>query len=1059
MLFACLSQAQVTTEGTEFWLGFMQNNDVSAPSSLEIFITSKTTAEVEIFLYQDNTTRSITVTPGVTHQEVINFDVSNPYAATLSGNIERKAIRILSDVDISVYAFNNRQRSADATVILPAPSLGIEYYVAGYWEDGPDDGIGTVDSPSEFLIVAAQDDTEIEVTTSVQTISGQPANSPYNIILNQGELYQVKANGDLSGSYIRVAEGSADCKNFAVFGGNQWGRVTLNENCATTNDPSFLGGYAADHLFEQMYPTSTWGKNYVAMPFQLRNNYALRVMAMQDQTTVNIGGQVFTIDAGQYVTSVENDVVSVQADKPVQVAQFSLTMSCDTQSTAGIGDPFMIMLNPNEQQLSEINFNALNATELSDYYLSVITNTDQVNSLSLNGTPVNSTIFSQVPGAPDYSHASIKVQKGQDYNLRSSGGGFVAYIYAFGFLESFGYVAGAALENLNLEIEADDEYISIVDDAACLNADIQFTAAFDTPSGQQPRFNTFDWDFGNGDVAQGEHVTYKYTVPGTYQVTLTASDGQGSCGSSETLNKTIEIKEVVVDEIIGASSVCPDVTGIGYEVSGEADNTYEWIVDGGTIIGADTGERILVDWGTTNANALVQVVPRNLLGCLGDTLKLPVIINKRLEPTAPFTDSPLTVNGIAEVCFDEKNRTRYYVSPTNGSQYEWHVQGGTFTVDSNPNSAEVIVDWGNSSTGTVWYTESNDLIDDCEGGSDPLEVIIYSQLTASADIDHVLCNGESNGQISLTITGGKSGDYTVEWDNGMTGATISSLTAGDYQATITDELGCQLIQTFTITEPEPLIIQNITTLPVRCFQESNGVAELEVTGGTLFGNNEYQYTWQTGGIETQGESRTINSLIAGQYTVVVTDAKGCEATSTFTIDEPPLLEVDLNTLINDPICPDASDGEAFVDAKGGTPDYQFFWSNNPSADDQNARNLSEGSYSVRIVDANGCELVYEIDVTERYPKIFIPNAFSPNGDTENDEFKPVAECESNYYMQLFNRWGTVVFSTEDINEGWDGSYENEEAPAGIYSYLIFYAGSVNGVDFEETYRGSFKLIR
>lgn len=1048
----------MTTEGTEFWLGFMQNNDVSAPSSLEIFITSKTVADVEIFLYQDNTTRSITVTPGVTHQEVINFDISNPFAATGSTLLASKAIRITSDQNISVYAFNNRQRSADATVVLPTNSLGKEYYVSAYWENSPNDGIGTASSPSEFMIVATQDNTLVEIIPTVTTRSNQPSNQPFSVTLNQGDVFQVQADADLSGTLVKAASGQDECKTFAVFGGNMWGRVTLNQNCATANDPNFSGGYAADHLFEQMYPTSTWGKNYVAMPFQLRNNYALRVMAMQDQTTVNIGSQVFTINAGEYVTSVEDNVVSIQADKPVQVAQFSLTMSCDTQSTAGIGDPFMIMLNPNEQQLSEINFNALNATELSDYYLSVITNTDQINSLSLNGTPVNSSLFSQVPGAPEYSHASIQVQKGQDYNLRSSGGGFVAYIYAFGFLESFGYVAGAALENLNLEIEADDEFISIVDDAACLNADIQFTAAFDTPAGQQPRFNTFDWDFGNGDVAQGENVTYKYTVPGIYQVTLTASDGQGSCGSSEILNKTIEIKEVIVDEIVGASSVCPDVTGIGYEISGEAGNTYEWIVDGGTISGSDTGESILVDWGTSNANALVQVVPRNSLGCLGDTLKLPVIINKRLEPIAPFTNSPLTDNGIAEVCFDERNRTRYYVNPTNGSQYSWHVQGGTFTADSNPNSAEVFVDWGNSSTGTVWYTESNDLIDDCEGESDPLEVTIYSQIVTSSNIDNVLCNGESSGQISLTISGGKP-NYVVEWDNGMTGTTISNLTAGDYQATISDELGCQLVQTFTVAEPEPLLIQNISTLPVRCFQESNGVAELEVTGGVLFGNNEYQYTWQSSGTETESESRINSSLRAGQYTVVVTDANGCEATSTFTIDEPPLLEVDLNTLVNNPICPDASNGVAFVDAKGGTPDYQFFWSNNTSTDDQNARNLSEGAYSVRIVDANGCELVYEIDVTERYPKIFIPNAFSPNNDAENDEFKPVAECESIYYMQLFNRWGTVVFSTEDITEGWDGTYENEEAPAGIYSYLIFYAGSVNGVEFEETYRGSFKLIR
>ncbi|HEY9116288.1 MAG TPA: gliding motility-associated C-terminal domain-containing protein, partial [Roseivirga sp.] len=1026
---------------------------------LEIFITSKATANVEILIYRNNSTRAITVNPGVTHQEVISFEANNPFAARGSDNLEQKAIKITSDENISVYAFNNRQRSADATVVLPFNTLGKEYYVSAYWEDGPNDGIGTANSPSEFLIVATQNGTEIEITPTVETRSGKAAGVPFKINMSEGQVYQVQADDDLSGTLVKASSGQDDCKNFAVFGGNMWGRVTMGENCGTVNDPQFPGGYAADQLFEQMYPTSTWGKNYVAIPYELRAKQGIRVMAKEDGTEVRVGLDTYTLNAGEYETFVTDQVVAITANNPIQVAQFSLTMSCDTRTTSGTGDPFMIMLNPNEQQLNEINFNALAATELNNYYLTVITDSDQTGNLTLNGDQVSLASFTQVPEAPEYSYASISILKGLDYNLKSSGG-FVAYIYAFGFLESFGYVAGASLENLNLEVQGNDEFIEIIQDQACLNAEIAFSVDFDTPAGASPRFNTFDWDFGNGDMAQGQNVTYTYTRPGEYNITLVASDGLGSCGTSETVVKTITVEETLVNPIVGASSVCPDVNGIEYTISGGAGNTYEWLIEGGTITSSNLGEKIMVNWGAANSNASLKVLAKNAIGCRIDTIVYPVVINKRLEPVAPYTEGPVSEDGQkAEVCFEERSRVRYFVNATNGSNYRWQIEGGSFTSDTNPNGTEVFVDWGNSSSGKIWYIEANDFIDDCEGVSEVLEVTIYSQISPSASITDILCFGEATGAIDLSITGGKPGDYQVSWDNGMTGESLAGLSAGNYVAMVTDALGCTVEQTFTIAQPEELVIANIAVFPVRCFQEDNGSADLTIMGGVKFDNGNYQFIWESEGIETITNQHVNDNLSAGTYNVKVIDANGCEAVSSFVIEEPPLLEVDIESIINEPICPQASNGMAFIDAKGGTPDYQFYWSNKPTVDDPNASDLSRGNYEVRVVDANGCETSYEIEVVERFPKIFIPNAFSPNGDGNNDTFKPVTDCQLNYYMQVFNKWGTIVFSSEDINVGWDGTFQGEMVQAGEYSYVVFYSGTLNEVSFEETYRGSFSLIR
>lgn len=279
--------------------------------------------------------------------------------------------------------------------------------------------------------------------------------------------------------------------------------------------------------------------------------------------------------------------------------------------------------------------------------------------------------------------------------------------------------------------------------------------------------------------------------------------------------------------------------------------------------------------------------------------------------------------------------------------------------------------------------------------------------------------------------------------------------------TVIDELNCTKDLSFVIGSPEVLAIADFTVLDVRCFQESNGSVMLDMSGGTPTAGGEYRFSLTGNGRSSSGLLTTpmLNDLSAGNYTITISDENGCEVSQSFVVNEPLLLEADLETLINQPICPDASDGTAFVDAKGGTPDYQFFWSNDPTTDEQEGMNFSRGTYTVRIVDANGCETSLDVEVIERFPKIFIPTAFSPNGDGENDEFKPVTDCNLAYSIQVFNKWGSITFATNDITEGWDGTLDNQPVPDGKYSYVIFYSGSLNGVSFEETLRGTLRVIR
>lgn len=1050
---------QTTTEGTEFWFGFMQNADQNpeTPSSLEVFITSKENTTGEIFIFTDGSTIDFSVSPGQTSRVLINRAPENPYSAAGSDNIQLKAIRITAENNISVYAFNNRQNSADATVVLPVTSLGNNYFGQSYFEEPPNgDQIGAQNSPAQLLIVSPQDGTSVEITPTADVINGNRRGETYTIQLDEGEIYQIQSQGDLTGTLINSfdSQDNQNCLNVAVFGGNQWTRVTGGQNCGVVvGGRNWAGGYAGDHLFEQMFPINSWGQTILATPIELRNNYAYRILASEDNTIISRNGieDNTPLSAGEYRDYFASEAVLIEANRPISVVQFSTSASCDNRTVGGDGDPWMLILSPIEQRLTEVTFNALRAENIREYFLTLIGNQNSILETRIDGGAIDENDVVNIENS-DLAYVSIRLERGRDYTIINPQG-VIPYVYAYGGIESFGYSAGASLENLNLSLIGEDEFIGEIAEQACANADIDFKAKFENDQVTNLPFDRFFWDFDDGTTAEGQEVQHVYDTPGVYTVTLLASKGEPSCGNSETFTKEITILEVEAEQIQGPASVCPDVFGVAYRIDGAAFNTYEWEVEGGTIANGQGTDEILVDWGVARPDALIRVTPINGLGCRGEVRTLPVLINKRLEPADPLSSSPTPT----EVCFEERNRVRYFTPQTSGSEYEWFVDNGSFTSDADPSSNEVFVDWGDNTSGRIWYREFNPSISDCEGYSDTLNITVYPQIIDTSTITDALCNGDENGTITLSVSGGKGEPYTADWDNGMTGLSISGLAAGAYTAVITDALGCEVnSQTYTVGEPDPLAIDgDPTVLDVRCFEESNGEISITVSGGTA----PYQYEWTGDNFNQNTDEPRVTGLLAGTYSVVVTDFNGCSTSLDIVVNEPLLLEADLNTLINDPICPDASDGVAFVDAKGGTPDYQFFWSNDPNTDDQEATDLSEGTYTLIIEDANGCTSTLTIDKTERNPNVFIPNAFSPNGDGVNDEFKAVADCDVTYSIQIFNQWGAIVFSTNDVNEGWDGNFEGEPVPDGKYSYVVFWAAEINGVLIERNIRGSLNIYR
>ncbi|WP_158960422.1 MBG domain-containing protein [Myroides fluvii] len=232
-----------------------------------------------------------------------------------------------------------------------------------------------------------------------------------------------------------------------------------------------------------------------------------------------------------------------------------------------------------------------------------------------------------------------------------------------------------------------------------------------------------------------------------------------------------------------------------------------------------------------------------------------------------------------------------------------------------------------------------------------------SQCTITATVlpHSVLCFGEATGSATVTVTGGTA-PYTYAWNQGVASTTneATNLVAGTYTVTITDDKGCEIAQTFTISQPTALVVTPSQT-NVICYGEANGSAKVEVTGGTA----PYTYTWDNGVTSTTNEA---TNLVAGTYTVTITDDKGCEIAHAFTISQPTALEATPSQ--TNVICYGEANGSAKVEVTGGTAPYTYAWNQGIASTTNEATGLTVGTYTVTITDDKGCEIAHAFTISQ-----------------------------------------------------------------------------------------------
>lgn len=458
---------------------------------------------------------------------------------------------------------------------------------------------------------------------------------------------------------------------------------------------------------------------------------------------------------------------------------------------------------------------------------------------------------------------------------------------------------------------------------ACVGSNLSFTIpAQDVNAGQTV---TITW---NGGIQGATFTSNNQQIPtGTFNWTPTAA-AAGSiphCFTATVRDNNCPLNGVQVYSFCitvsalnitttastancGASNGSASVTVL----NGTAPYTYQWTPNGGN---------------NATANGLqAGVYSVNVTDASGCSTSQNVTIGSGAAP------GNLNVTSTTVSCFNGTNGTA--TANVNGGQQPYSYQW------SNGATTQAIQ---NLIAGTyqVNVTTANGCVS--SGSITITQPVLPLSLTSNGT--SVSCFGGNNGTVNVAATGGTT-PYSYTWNTipVQNSAIANNLTAGTYMVTVTDNNGCVSTDEVTITQPTQLSLNLNNQQNVSCNGNNNGILSVNVNGGT----QPYNYNWNNGNFPN---TSTLNNLAAGTYTLVVTDANGCSQTANYTITEPLGLTSTISAQSNIS-CYGFSNGSITTITQGGTAPYSYQWNNGATTSSIN--NLSQGSYSLTVTDANGC---------------------------------------------------------------------------------------------------------
>ena len=225
-------------------------------------------------------------------------------------------------------------------------------------------------------------------------------------------------------------------------------------------------------------------------------------------------------------------------------------------------------------------------------------------------------------------------------------------------------------------------------------------------------------------------------------------------------------------------------------------------------------------------------------------------------------------------------------------------------------------------------------------------------LTISGTTVDILCHGLNTGSISTTVSGGVA-PYSYQWNNGLTTADMTGLTAGSYMLTVTDNNLCEVGQSFVLSQPGSPFNVGANVVDVNCYGASTGEIYVTVSGATPFSGSgaPYLFTWSNG-----ASTEDLSGVSAGMYSLTIEDANGCTTILPVLPVSQPAAPITVNGVVTHVSNFGAMDGSISVTVSGGTPGYNYGWTGpaGPITADSTVSSLNGGTYTVTVTDMNGC---------------------------------------------------------------------------------------------------------
>lgn len=424
-----------------------------------------------------------------------------------------------------------------------------------------------------------------------------------------------------------------------------------------------------------------------------------------------------------------------------------------------------------------------------------------------------------------------------------------------------------------------------------------------TTGGQGPY--TYVWD--NGLPPNTSHTNL---CAGVYNVTVTDAKNCPVTRSITITEPTTITATTTINTVISCNGVCDGNVTVNAS-GGTAPLTIAW--PGGNN-GATQGSLCAGSYDVTITDASGCFIVHNVI------LTEPAVLNVSLATVGVILcngDNTVTINSTV-------------TGGTNPYNYLWAPGGQTSpsltNVGAGTYDVTVTDDHNCTATDQVVITE-------------PTPLVVNITQTA-----FILCNGDATAELTA-VASGATPNYTYAWSNGGNSAINTGIGSGTYSLTVTDANGCEDIQSFVVTEPDPVLANLSIDSQISCATVCDGQVSVSPSGGTA----PYTVTWQAG---MTNAGNTATNLCGGvAYDVTITDANNCQIIEPILLTEPSVLLA--NITIDQPIsCGGVCDGQMSVSASGGTGPYSFSWSNGSTSAALNS--LCTGTYDVTVTDANNC---------------------------------------------------------------------------------------------------------